>query len=66
MSNTTNIFIEKVSSEQLPWNIEEVMLDEYWKLTLYDEMKALQDNNTWELTALPDEKKTIGYKKPYQ
>jgi len=42
------------------------MLDEYWKLTLYDEMKALQDNNTWELTALPDEKKTIGYKKPYQ
>jgi len=38
------------------------MLDEYWKLTLYDEMKALQDNNTWELTTLPDKKKIIGYK----
>jgi hypothetical protein len=29
MSNTTNIFIGKVSSEQLPQNIEEAMLDEH-------------------------------------
>jgi hypothetical protein len=38
------------------------MLDEHWKLTVYDEMKALQDNNTWELITLPDEKKTVGCK----
>jgi hypothetical protein len=26
-------------------------------MVVYDEMKALQNNNTWELTTLPDEKK---------
>jgi hypothetical protein len=25
-------------------------------MVVYDEMKALQNNNTWELTTLPDEK----------
>jgi hypothetical protein len=38
------------------------MLDEHWKLTVYDEMKAFHDNNTWELTTLPDGKKTVGCK----
>jgi len=41
---------------------EEAMLDEHWKMVVYDEMKALQNNNTWELTTLPDEKKTVGCK----
>jgi hypothetical protein len=32
-------------------------------MVVYDEMKALQNNNTWELTTLPDEKKkTVGCK----
>ena len=35
------------------------MLDEHWKIVVYDEMKALQNNNTWELTTLPDGKKTV-------
>jgi hypothetical protein len=38
------------------------MLDEHWKMVVYDEMKALHNNNTWELTTLPDEKKTVGCK----
>jgi len=25
---------------------EEAMLDEHWKMVVYDEMKALQNNNT--------------------
>jgi hypothetical protein len=31
-------------------------------MVVYDEMKALHNNNTWELTTLPDEKKTVGCK----
>ena len=46
MSDATNVFIGKVSSEQLLWNIEKAMLDEHWKSVVYDEMKALRDNNT--------------------
>ena len=38
------------------------MLDEHQKIVVYDEMKALQNNNTWELTTLSDEKKTVRWK----
>jgi hypothetical protein len=48
MSDATKVFIWKVSLEQVPRNIEEAMLDEHWKMVIYDEIKALQDNNTWE------------------
>ena len=41
MSDAAKVFMEKISSEQVPRNIEEAMLDEYWKITVYDEMKAL-------------------------
>jgi len=55
-------FMRKVSLKQVPRNIKEAMLDEHWKMTVYNEMKALQDNNTWELTTLPYGKKTVGCK----
>ena len=60
MSNETKVFMGKVSSEHVPRNIEEAILNEHWKIAVYDEMKALQNNNTWELTTLPDGKKTVG------
>ena len=41
MSDAAKVFMEKISSEQVSRNIEEAMLDEYWKITVYDEMKAL-------------------------
>jgi hypothetical protein len=31
----------KVSSKQVPQNIEEAMLDKQWKIVVYDEMRAL-------------------------
>jgi len=62
MSDATKVFMGKVSSEQVPQNIEEAMLDEHWKIVVYDEMKALQNNNTWELTILSNGKKTVGCK----
>ena len=62
MSDEAKFFMGNVSSEQLPCNIKEAMLDERWKLAVYDEMKALQDNHTWELTTLLDRKKIVGCK----
>jgi len=38
------------------------MLDEHWKIVVYDEMKGLQNNNTWELTTFPYGKKIVGCK----
>ena len=62
MSDEAKVFMGKVSSEQVPRNIEEAILYEHWKIAVYDEMKALQNNNTWELTTLPDRKKPVGCK----
>jgi hypothetical protein len=62
MSDATKVFMGKVSSEQVPQNIEEAMLDEHWKIVVYDEMKILQNNNTWELTTFPYGKKIVGCK----
>jgi hypothetical protein len=62
MSDATKVFMGKVYSKQVPQNIEEAMLDEHWKIVVYDEMKTLQNNNTWELTTFPDGKKMVGCK----
>jgi hypothetical protein len=62
MLDAAKVFIGKVSSEQVPRNIEEAMLDEHWKMVVYDEIKALQNNNIGEVTILPDRKKTVGCK----
>jgi hypothetical protein len=62
MLDAAKVFIGKVSSEHVPRNIEEAMLDEHWKMVVYDEIKALQNNNIGEVTILPDRKKTVGCK----
>jgi len=36
MSDAIKVFIWKVSLEQVPRNIEEAMLDEHWKMVVYD------------------------------
>jgi len=59
MSDAAKVFMGEVSSKQIPQNIEEAMLDEHWKMVVYDEMKALQENNTWKLPTLLDGKKTV-------
>jgi len=53
---------EKCFQNKSHETFEEAMLNEHWKMVVYDEIKALQNNNTWELTTLPDGKKTVGCK----
>jgi predicted transcriptional regulator len=62
MIDAIKIFMVKVFSKQVLQNIKKIMLDEHQKMTIYDEMKALQDNNIWELTILSAGNKTVGCK----
>lgn len=42
-----------------PINFKEATQDEKWRLAMNEEMKAIQKNDTWELTTLPKEKQSI-------
>ena len=46
----------------VPRNIHEALGHSVWKSTVYEEMRALQKNKTYEIVYLPEEKKTVGCK----
>ena len=46
----------------MPKNIREAMGDPKWREAVYEEMKALKNNDTWVLSNLPARKKTVGCK----
>jgi hypothetical protein len=41
-----------------PIGFEEVVKDEKWRNAMYEEIKAIEKNNTWELTTIPKRAKT--------
>jgi hypothetical protein len=45
-----------------PIGFEEVVKDEKWRNAMDEEIKAIEKNNTWELTTIPKEQKPIGVK----
>jgi hypothetical protein len=45
-----------------PRGFEEVVKDEKWRNAIDEEIKAIEKNNTWELTTIPKEQKPIGVK----
>lgn len=45
-----------------PANVEEALGDDCWKMAMQSELKAIEDNDTWELTNLPKDQKAIGLK----
>ena len=55
-------FIANVSEIKVPKDIHEALRSPEWKKAIYDEMKALEKNKTWEMSALPSGKRTVGYK----
>jgi hypothetical protein len=50
-----------ISTED-PVTFEEAVKSEKWRTTMDTEIKAIEKNNTWELTVLPAEAKPIGVK----
>jgi hypothetical protein len=45
-----------------PIGFKEVVKDEKWKNAMDEEIKAIEKNNTWELTTIPKEQNPIGVK----
>ena len=50
-----------VATEE-PWDVEQALGEEKWRMAMEEEMKAIHDNKTWELTSLPPSQKAIRLK----
>lgn len=57
LSETLKAFAHKLSSDYIPRNVEEALLDPQWSQAIKEELKALQKNETWRLVSLPEGKK---------
>lgn len=53
-------FITHIAEIQVPRNINETLQDRNWKEAVLEEMKALRDNDTWEMEQLPEGEEAIG------
>ena len=58
-------FLSKISSISLPHRVQDALADPKWKHAMIEEMKTLHKCGTWELTTLPNGKKTVGCKWVY-
>ncbi|XP_075112694.1 uncharacterized protein LOC142182334 [Nicotiana tabacum] len=55
-------YLSRFSSEQEPNSYYEAAKDKRWIEAIQTEIKALEDNKTWEIVPLPHEKRAIGFK----
>ncbi|KAE8661188.1 hypothetical protein F3Y22_tig00116937pilonHSYRG00044 [Hibiscus syriacus] len=63
LSKSYNAFVSNVDSVETPKNIEEALKSTKWRQVVLDEIKALEDNGTWEISKLPTRKKIVGLAK---
>ena len=57
-----NAFISQLSSVDVPKNTQEALSGPKWKEAVFEEMKALEKNNTWEKVNLLEGKTSMGCK----
>lgn len=66
LSDTHALRVERISTTNIPRDVQEALKDEKWKKTMNEEMEAQQKNETWELLVnLPKNKKTVGCRLTY-
>ena len=53
LSKTNLAFALQLSFVFIPSHFQEVLKDPMWKSTMVEDMKALQENFTWEMVELP-------------
>ena len=49
-----------------PHTYQEASLDLIWKISMQEEFKSLQDNETWESVPLPSKRKLVKHKWVYR
>ncbi|GKB81856.1 reverse transcriptase, RNA-dependent DNA polymerase, partial [Tanacetum coccineum] len=59
-STRTTDFVTALLAQQDPMSFKKSVLDPEWCVAMDLELKALDDNDTWELTSLPTGKKAVG------
>ncbi|KAL0394461.1 UNVERIFIED_CONTAM: Retrovirus-related Pol polyprotein from transposon RE2 [Sesamum latifolium] len=65
--STTHLhFVAELSVLQEPRSYSQAQGRAKWELAMKEEIQALERNNTWSLTYLPDEKRTIGSRWVYK
>ena len=62
LSSPFKAFTTGLSDVVIPRNINEALSTPQWKTAVLEEMKALEQNDTWRLVELPPNKKIIGCK----
>ena len=56
------VFTSHLSLVEIPKNVQEALQVPEWKKAISEEIKALEKNCTWKVTALPKKKTTVGCK----
>jgi hypothetical protein len=59
-------FLAAVTADREPMSSAEAMKDSRCRLTMQQEIQALEDNNTWKVCSLPTNKKALGCKWVYK
>ena len=62
LSEPLKAFAHTLSSCQISSSVEEALLDSKWAQAIKEELEALQKNNTWFLSVLPEGRKIMGCK----
>ncbi|CAJ2666701.1 unnamed protein product [Trifolium pratense] len=62
LSSSFSAFTSKLSSVEIPKNVQVALEVPKWREAVLEEMKALEKNKTWSVMTLPDDKKTVGCK----
>ncbi|CAJ2655096.1 unnamed protein product [Trifolium pratense] len=62
LSSSFSAFTSKLSSVEIPKNVQVALEVPKWREAVLEEMKALEKNKTWSVMTLPDGKKTVGCK----
>ncbi|KAL5779663.1 hypothetical protein ACOSQ2_010400 [Xanthoceras sorbifolium] len=62
LSSTYKAFVSNLQQIQVPNSIHEALKIPEWKTATLEEIRALEKNQTWDLTRLPLGKRAVGYK----
>ena len=60
LSESNKSFVNQLSTVSIPNSVQEVLADPRWKAVMNEEMKSLQNNETWEFVECPPGKKPVG------